>query len=267
VWAAVWSFLKAIGAWFAGPFANFFVGAWNLLVSLFNYGKAVIIAVATDIHSKWSTVINFFSSIPGKISAIFSAVRNFIVSHMLAAAAAAKSAASNLVNGVINFFSSIPGKARAAFDGIKTAAMNAISGAAGWLVHAGEQIIQGLINGIKNMAGSVKNAISGVLSSARALLPFSPAKEGPFSGKGWTFFSGESMVKGLAEGIASASPQLHAQMTATLNAVRPVAATPSGPAAGMTFSPTYNVPHTMDEQALARATVSRLLFALQTGSG
>lgn len=28
-WSTVWGFFKAIGAWFAGPFVNFFVGAWN----------------------------------------------------------------------------------------------------------------------------------------------------------------------------------------------------------------------------------------------
>jgi tape measure domain-containing protein len=31
MWQNTWTFLKAIGAWFAGPFANFFVGAWNVI--------------------------------------------------------------------------------------------------------------------------------------------------------------------------------------------------------------------------------------------
>jgi tape measure domain-containing protein len=30
-WNAIWTVLKAIGAWFAGPFANFFVGVWNAI--------------------------------------------------------------------------------------------------------------------------------------------------------------------------------------------------------------------------------------------
>jgi hypothetical protein len=51
------------------------------------------------------------------------------------------------------------------------------------------------------MAGATKDAVSSVLSGARNLLPFSPAKEGPFSGKGWTTYSGEAMMAGLAQGI------------------------------------------------------------------
>lgn len=31
LWGEIWSFLKTIGAWFAGPFADFFVGAWHLI--------------------------------------------------------------------------------------------------------------------------------------------------------------------------------------------------------------------------------------------
>jgi hypothetical protein len=269
VWSAVWSFMKAVGAWFAGPFAGFFVGLWNKLVALFNFGRAVIIAVGQDIRAKFEAVVGFFGSIPGRISAVFSAVRNFIVQHMLAAASAAKSAASNLVNGVIGFFQSLPGRAAGALSSIKGAILGALSGALGWLTHAGEQIIQGLINGIKNMAGNVAGAVKGVLDKARALLPFSPAKEGPFSGKGWTLYSGRSLMQGLAEGIRQAAPQVHAQLNATLGRIQ-VATTGAGaPAAGagMTFSPTYNIPNPVDEQALARATVARLLFALNTGSG
>ena len=33
------------------------------------------------------------------------------------------------------------------------------------------------------------------------LVPHSPAKEGPFSGHGWTLYSGQSIIDGLAEGM------------------------------------------------------------------
>jgi phage-related protein len=69
------------------------------------------------------------------------------------------------------------------------------------LFRAGTSIIQGLIDGIKSMIGKVTGAIGNVLSAARNLLPFSPAKEGPFSGKGWTLYSGRSISEALAQGI------------------------------------------------------------------
>jgi TP901 family phage tail tape measure protein len=64
-WTDVWNFLKMIGRWFAGPFAGFFVAGYHIVVN------GVTTAV-NWVHSKWSSVINFFSSIPGKISSIAS---------------------------------------------------------------------------------------------------------------------------------------------------------------------------------------------------
>jgi TP901 family phage tail tape measure protein len=39
---AVWGFLKGIGEWFAGPFAGFFVAGWNGVMKAFNAVKAFI---------------------------------------------------------------------------------------------------------------------------------------------------------------------------------------------------------------------------------
>jgi tape measure domain-containing protein len=75
------------------------------------------------------------------------------------------------------------------------------------LVNSGKAIIDGLVNGIKSHASRVVSAVKGVLQSARDLLPFSPAKEGPFSGRGWTAYSGASLMEGLATGISKAAPK------------------------------------------------------------
>lgn len=69
------------------------------------------------------------------------------------------------------------------------------------LFESGKKIISGLIDGIKSMFSSAKNAVSGFLSGIRNLLPFSPAKEGPFSGHGWTLYSGMSIAEALADGM------------------------------------------------------------------
>ena len=51
------------------------------------------------------------------------------------------------------------------------------------------------------MVGRVTGAVGDLLSKARDLLPFSPAKEGPFSGKGWTLYSGRSIPQAFAQGV------------------------------------------------------------------
>ncbi|MFB7617831.1 hypothetical protein [Kitasatospora sp. NPDC056181] len=86
------------------------------------------------------------------------------------------------------------------------------------LYTAGTKIVQALIDGIKSRAGSVKNAVEDVLSAARNLLPFSPAKEGPFSGKGWSLYSGQSISQALADGILAGQSQVRAATASMMDA-------------------------------------------------
>jgi hypothetical protein len=64
-------------------------------------------------------------------------------------------------------------------------------------------LISGFISGILSKVGEVASAASSVVSRARDFFPFSPAKEGPFSGKGWTLYSGQSIGDAMAAGIRS----------------------------------------------------------------
>lgn len=79
-------------------------------------------------------------------------------------------------------------------------------------IDAGKAIIGGIAEGIRNAVSSVTGAISDVLGKVRDFLPFSPAKKGPFSGKGWTLYSGLSMGEGLAEGLRMSAGLVEGEM-------------------------------------------------------
>ena len=117
----------------------------------------------------WSSISGFFSSIWSGI----------------------KSAASNGINGVVSVVT-----------GIKDKIVGFFSGAGSWLSSAGSAIVNGLADGIRGAVSAATGAISGVLDAVKSFLPHSPAKRGPFSGKGWTLYSGQSITTALAEGIA-----------------------------------------------------------------
>lgn len=85
--------------------------------------------------------------------------------------------------------------------GIKDSITGFFSGAGSWLLDSGRKIIEGLGQGISSAFNGVKNMLSNGLQSLRNLLPFSPAKEGPFSGHGWTLYSGRSIMQAMAQGI------------------------------------------------------------------
>lgn len=164
-WAGAWEGIKQV-----------FSGVWDLIVSIVTgqiaLVKSVILAGINLVKSMWSNTWN--------------AVTNVVTN----AWEGIKYAVSNGVSAMMNFITGIPSKILGAFASAKS-----------WLVDSGRSIIQGLIDGIMGMIGTVKDAVGNVLSAARNLLPFSPAKEGPFSGKGWTLYSGRSIVEALADGV------------------------------------------------------------------
>ena len=92
IWKAVWGFMKAVGAWFAGPFANFFVAVWQKIVAFakgvwnaikmyftfwINIYKTLMSWATTAVKwmvSKFTSFVNFVRSIPGRIKGALSSM-------------------------------------------------------------------------------------------------------------------------------------------------------------------------------------------------
>jgi len=209
--SAGWNYVKAITLAVWNTIKANLLGVWNWLKSkasaIWNWVSQKISSIWNAIRSKtvsiWSAIKSFltgaWNAIKSFISTRISNIRNnvstafnFIRTTITNAINRAKSAVTSAVNKIGSVIRSIKGKVT-----------GALSGAARWLYNAGKQIIQGLINGIRNMAGRVASAVKSVVSKARDLLPFSPAKEGPFSGRGYTLYSGQALMKDWAKGMQS----------------------------------------------------------------
>lgn len=147
-------------------------------------------AMAPAVTSAVGTVKAVFSTISGIISGIVNVVSGIISGNWGQVWNGFKQIVSSAVKGL----GSIVG-------GIRDTVLNALSGAGQWLVQSGKAIIDGLISGIKGAISGAKDAVSGVLQSIRDLFPFSPAKEGPFSGRGWVLYSGRSITAAFAQGV------------------------------------------------------------------
>lgn len=196
-WQMIWGIISRI----AGQIWDFITGVWNGIKSA---TSSVWNGVSSVIKSVWdfiigiirgavqtvSNIINGISAIVGKVGQFFGELKN---------------AASGGVGSLISFVSGIPGRI-----------LGALGDVGSMLFDSGKKIIQSLIDGISNMAGKVKDAIGDVLGKARNLLPFSPAKEGPFSGKGWTLYSGRSMVEALAKGIINSGDAVQRAIASVL---------------------------------------------------
>jgi phage-related protein len=96
------------------------------------------------------------------------------------------------LNRIVEFFAGLPGSIVATLAGLGAT-----------LYESGRQILQGLINGLWSMFDTVMNTVGDILGRIRAAFPFSPAKWGPFSGHGYTTFSGKALMRDFAKGIQS----------------------------------------------------------------
>lgn len=209
VWNAIKTFISTVWNAILSVISSAIMGVSRALVAGWN-------GITSGVTTAWNAIKNFFTSTWNSItSGISTAVKNIgkwigdawnTVKDMTTKAwNAVKTAVSNTVTSLLGIVKNIPGNVK-----------NALGNLGNLLYNAGKAIIQGMINGIKSMAQAAVNAVKGVLSAASNLIPHSPAKEGPFSGKGWTLYSGQAIVEGLVQGLVSRQDALKTAVNNTM---------------------------------------------------
>jgi hypothetical protein len=184
-WHAVVNFVKAV----PGQIVSFFLN-WTLpglIIKHWNSIKSGTIRVAT-------AMVSWVRGLPGRTIDALSTLGGRLYSTGSAAFNRFRSAVVSRGTSAVSWVRGLPGRA-----------LNALGNLGSYLYNSGRSLLQGFVNGIKSMISAPANAVKGALSKARNLLPFSPAKEGPFSGRGWTLYSGHSLMYGLAQGIKDRS--------------------------------------------------------------
>ena len=116
----------------------------------------------------------------------------------------------NFINDLVLRFQNFQITVRNSVINAMQSVVNTIGSYISSMFYSGVKLLDGFINGIKSGFDKAVTNVRDGLNRIRRMLPFSPAKEGPFSGQGWTLYSGKSLMEGLAQGIKSNSnlPQL-----------------------------------------------------------
>lgn len=162
----------------------------TVLGAILGFVASVIAGFASMVATVISVVAGWVSSVVGAVAGFVSSVTNWFQdmwNRVVAAFTAGTVKAITIVT-------QMPAKAKAGLGNVGTV-----------LLESGKALIQGFINGIKAMIGKVTDAAKSVVSAARDFFPFSPAKKGPFSGRGYTTYSGRALVNDFAAGIRSAA--------------------------------------------------------------
>ena len=183
-WNAVWTWIKGIAQKVWDLFLN-----WSII--------GLVIKHWSTIRSKtvaiWNAIVAWVKQIPGWIYNAFLnwTALGLLIKHW----SAMKNATVRKATELINWVKGIPGRVKSGLGNLGSV----LSG-------AGRALIQGFINGIKGMLGSVKSAAGSIVSAAREYFPFSPAKTGPFAGKGYTLYSGQALAAAFGQGITDGVP-------------------------------------------------------------
>lgn len=88
------------------------------------------------------------------------------------------------------------------------------------LFDSGRALINSFVNGIKSAFEGAKNAVKNGLSNIRRMFPFSPAKEGPFSGSGYTTYSGRALMRDFGNAILKESANVRDKTAMALSRVQ-----------------------------------------------
>jgi phage-related protein len=206
-WKAMTDAIGVAWDWISGKLSQGFEWLKNLFLNW--TGPGLILKHWTTIKTKtieiWNAIKTFVATkidnLKTSVTTKFNTVKTYVTTAWDYIKNKITTAIADAKKAVIDKIVAIVQKVR----DIKASVKNALSGAASWLINAGKNIIQGLIDGILSKATAIKDAVGGVIQGARNLLPFSPAKEGPLSGRGYTLYSGQAMMKDWARGMQQRS--------------------------------------------------------------
>lgn len=221
IWEHVWSFLKMVGAWFAGPFAGFFVDAWNWITHAFDTAARFIVGLVIGFMLKIHDFISFnlaliqaiWNRFLSDIRAVWDAAWAFVVGIIQNAVATVRAVIDKILQ-IFGFFKAGVAALKAAIienflnavDFIKSIPgriSDALGNLGSLLFNKGRDLVQGLINGVKSLFGSVANVARDLIGQITKFLPGSPAEVGPLSGRGYVLKRGQRFTQEFAEGITS----------------------------------------------------------------
>ena len=163
------------------------------------------------------SIVGWFAGLPGKAVAALGNIAARLAGVMVDATNRMIGATSTGLKAIVSWMRDLPGRAKDALGDLGT-----------YLYRSGQALLRGFIDGIKSMGSAVGNAASSVLGFAADHFPHSPAKEGPFSGRGYPLYSGQAIGEALADGMLSRAAHVARAATALMGGAAGVLGVPLG---------------------------------------
>jgi TP901 family phage tail tape measure protein len=161
-----------------------------LIVKYWNQIKTGFLVAYHGTVDVGKSLISFVAGLPGRAWSALVSLTTKVVSIANTAWTSFKDAAVLKAVALMSWVTSLPGKIKSWLGNLGSLLWN-----------SGVSLITGFVNGLESQLGHVASAASNLVSKVRSYFPFSPAKTGPFSGRGWVLYSGHALMEGFAQGI------------------------------------------------------------------
>lgn len=207
-----------VTAWMTNEdFRNFVSGAWDLIKTkaMQIFGRIIKI-FKVDVPEGISAMQRWFANLPANIANWLSSAKQKVADFASSVKQKALDAGRDFLQGVSDGMNS----AVEFVKGIPRRVLDALGDLGGLLVESGKSMLRGLADGIRQGVTGAIDAVKKGLKDIRSFFPFSPAKKGPFSGRGWVLYSGISIAETLGEGFHRAMPDALGEVEDGMSALR-----------------------------------------------
>lgn len=202
----------------------------------------------TSMVRKGGEIIEWVRQLPGKI-----------IGGIASLAQSLPQKASEAWNGFAQKASELGGKAAQFAGQLPGKIMGALGDLGNLLVRSGGALVDGFLRGIQGAWNSLVGWVKQGMDWLRGLWPFSPAKWGPFSGKGYVTHSGKAIIRDFADSLKKEQPYLldsaqslmgdfQSNFQPSLNAPQPAYAGATQQGSRMTVNAYSNDPYATAEE-------------------
>lgn len=178
--------------------------AWSVARSAFGGATA---ALRTMVTQMVQGILRFFANLKSGVSNSVSSLWR-----------AAKSQFSNGIKSVTDTVSTGLLRVQAFFRDLPGRIKFALGDLGGLLKESGRALLAGFLDGISDGFDRVKNFVADSMQKVREFFPFSPAKRGAFSGRGYTTYSGRALTQDFGDSIAGQAGYVAARTESVMDA-------------------------------------------------
>lgn len=190
--------------------ANTITAIGDAAVWLIQSGQDIIGGLHAGASTRWATTVTpWFVLMKAKVQAFLANPGGWLVGK-------GQEIIAGLQRGVQIAWST----ANMWFAVIKGKVISFFTGAGTWLFSSGQALITGFAEGVREAAGKAAAAIEASVAKIRGLFPNSPAKWGPFSGRGWVAHSGVAVGQTFGDSVVKSLDLSRSRIARSLGSIR-----------------------------------------------